>query len=53
MAETKLTPLYVKTYAQKFDYNTIFFLDLKERNIFNVGAIADCHNLQTLDLSKN
>ena len=31
--ETKVTPLYLKTYAQKFDFNTIFFLELAERNI--------------------
>ena len=53
MAETKLTPLYIKTYAQKFDFKTIFFLDLKQRNIFAVGAIADCANLQTLNLAGN
>ena len=53
MAETKLTPLYLKTYAQKFDFNTIFFLELKERNIISIGAISDCHNLMTLDLSHN
>ena len=51
--ETKLTPLYLKTYAQKFDFRTIFFLDLKERNIAAIGAISDCTNLQTLNLSHN
>ena len=51
--ETKLTTLYLKTYAQKFDFKTIFFLDLKERNISAVGAIIDCTNLQTLNLSYN
>ena len=51
--ETKLTPLYLKTYAQKFDFNTIFFLELKERNIASIGAITECHNLQTLNLSNN
>ena len=52
-AETKLTPLYLKTYAQKFDFKTIFYLDLKERNIAQIGAITDCTNLQTLNLSHN
>jgi len=33
MVETKLTPLYVKTQAQKFDFKTIFLLDLKQKNI--------------------
>ena len=31
MAENKLTPLYVKTAAQKFDFKTIFLLDLNKR----------------------
>lgn len=43
--ETKLTPLYVKTQAQKFDYKTIFLLDLSKRNIASIGAIAECSNL--------
>ena len=51
--ETKVTPLYLKTYAQKFDFNTIFFLELAERNIVGIGAISECHNLQTLNLAKN
>ena len=51
--ETKLTPLYLKTYAQKFDFNTIFFLELPERNIAQIGSITECHNLQTLNLSRN
>ena len=51
--ETKLTPLYLKTYAQKFDFKTIFFIELKERNIAAIGAITDCANLQTLNLSHN
>ena len=51
--ETKLTPLYIKTFAQKFDFMTIFFLDLSEKYIYGIGAIADCKNLQTLNLSRN
>lgn len=43
--ETKLTPLYVKTQAQKFDFKTIFLLDLNKRNIISIGAIAECANL--------
>ena len=43
--ETKLTPLFLKTYAQKFDFKTIFFLDLKGRNIAAIGAISECTNL--------
>ena len=52
-AETKLTPLYLKTYAQKFDFKTIFYLELKDRNIVSIGAVTECHNLQTLNLSHN
>lgn len=51
--ETKLTPLYIKTFAEKFDFMTIFFLDLKNKGVAAIGAIADCKNLQTLDLSRN
>lgn len=53
MVETKLTPLYVKTQAQKFDFKTIFLLDLKQKNISSIGSLTDCTNLQTLDLSRN
>ena len=51
--ETKLTPLYLKTYAQKFDFKTIFFLELKERNILSIGSLGECTNLLTLNLSNN
>ena len=53
MSETKITPLYVKTVAQKFDFNTILFLDLAKKNIFSVGCLPECENLLTLDLSGN
>jgi Leucine-rich repeat (LRR) protein len=53
MAETKLTPLYIKTAAQKFDFKTIVLLDLSRRNITAIGALQDCTNLVTLDLSRN
>jgi hypothetical protein len=43
--ETKLTPLYIKTIAEKFDFMTIFFLDLKNKGIVSLGAIIDCKNL--------
>ena len=52
--ETKLTPLYIKTFAQKFDFMTIFFLDLSNKmGIYSIGAIADCKNLLTLNISRN
>ena len=53
MSETKITPLYVKTVAQKFDFNTILFLDLSKKNIFSIGCLPECENLLTLDLSGN
>ena len=53
MVETKLTPLYIKTFTEKFDFMTIFFLDLKNKGIVSLGAISDCRNLMTLDLSRN
>ena len=33
MADKKLTPLFLKTAAEKFDLETIFILDLKDKNI--------------------
>lgn len=53
MAENKLTPLYVKTAAQKFDFKTIFLLDLNKRSISAIGAVQECANLITLDISRN
>jgi len=53
MTETKLTPLFVKTVAQKFDFKTIFLLEISNRNIAAIGAVQDCLNLITLDLSRN
>jgi len=43
--ETKLTPLYIKTAAEKFDFMTIFFLDLKNKGVISLGAISECKNL--------
>jgi hypothetical protein len=31
--ETKVTPNYIKAAAQKFDFKTIFLLDLQRKNI--------------------
>jgi len=45
MAETKLTPLYIKAAAQKFDFKTIFLLDLSRKNIAAIGAISECLNI--------
>ena len=53
MAETKLTPLYVKTLAQKFDFGTILFLDIAGKNIYSIGCLPELENLLTLDLSNN
>jgi hypothetical protein len=53
MVETKITPLYVKTLAQKFDFGTILYLDFTKKSIFSVGCLPDCTALLTLDLSNN
>ena len=54
MAETKLTPLYLKTVACKFDLETVFMLELKEKNIQGgIGSLGECKNLIHLDLSHN
>ena len=52
--ETKLTPLYIKTVSQKFDLDTVFMLDVSDRNIQGgVGNLGDCTNCGNVDLSKN
>ena len=43
----------MKTVAQKFDFNTILFLDLSKKNIFSIGCLPELENLLTLDLSGN
>eukprot|EP00347_Sterkiella_histriomuscorum_P012651 403367751 len=52
-AERKITPLFIKTFAQKFDLNTIFLLDLSKKQINAIGSIPECTNLLMLDLSYN
>ena len=54
MADKKLTPLYLKTAAEKFDLETIFILDLSDKNIQGgIGSLGECTNLMHLNLSKN
>ena len=51
--DRKLTPLFLKTYAQKFDLESIFLFDLSRKGIPNVGSLPECTNLIILDLSHN
>ena len=54
MSETKLTPLFLKTMAQKFDLETVIYLDLSRRNIQGgIGNLGDCINIMQIDLSNN
>ena len=54
MADKKLTPLFLKTAAEKFDLETIFILDLKDKNIQGgIGSLGECTNLMHLNLSRN
>ena len=62
MVETKITPLYVKTLAQKFDFGTILFLDISNKSVFSIGCLPpyaffvdlpECTALLTLDISHN
>jgi len=48
-----VTPLYLKTFAQKFDLLTIFQLDLSSKGMNQIGSLTECHNLLMLDLSRN
>jgi hypothetical protein len=40
--ERKLTPLFLKTFAQKFDLMTVFLLDLSKKGIGNIGSLPEC-----------
>jgi Leucine-rich repeat (LRR) protein len=51
--ERKLTPLFLKTFAQKFDLMTMFLLDLSKKGIGNIGSLPECQNLLMVDLSNN
>ena len=54
MSETKLTPLFLKTASEKFDLDTVFILNLKDRKIHGgIGSLPECTNLLQLDLSQN
>lgn len=51
--DKKITPLYLKTFTQKFDLCTIFLLDLSKKGFGAIGSIPECLNLLMLDLSGN
>ena len=51
--ETNVTIDYLKATNGKFDLETIFILELKEKNITKLNAIIKCKNLTFLNLSKN
>tara|TARA_B110000285_G_scaffold87333_1_gene100075 strand:+ start:28 stop:492 length:465 start_codon:yes stop_codon:yes gene_type:complete len=54
MADKKLTPLYLKTASEKFDLETIFILDLSDKNIQGgIGSLGECTNLMHINLSQN
>jgi len=52
-AETQVDTKFLKLYTNKFDVETIFTLNLQERNISSVGNIPDCSSLILLDLTQN
>lgn len=53
MKETSLSGEYLKAITGKFDLETIFNLELTNKNIRNLGAIPQCTSLIFLDLSHN
>ena len=53
MVDKKITPLYLKTYTQRFDLMTIFVLDLSKKGFSQIGTLPECTNLMMLDLSNN
>jgi internalin A len=51
--ETNATKEYLKAITGKFDIETIFVLNLKEKNLTKPNAIVLCLNLTVLNLSYN
>ncbi|XP_071479811.1 leucine-rich repeat-containing protein 61-like [Diadema antillarum] len=49
----KLTTQLLKIWSGEFELDSIFHLKLKEKDIFDLGAIGTCSNLQRLDVSRN
>jgi hypothetical protein len=40
-----ITPLFLKTYGQKFDLMTIFMLEICNKGISQIGSLPECLNL--------
>jgi len=51
--ELNLTDEYLKAITGKFDLETVFNLELVNKNINNLGAVPKCTSLLYLDLSHN
>ena len=51
--EVNLTDEYLKAITGKFDLETVFNLELVNKNISNLGSIPKCVSLLYLDLSHN
>ena len=51
--EVNLTDEYLKAVTGKFDLETIFNLELVNKNINNLGSLPNCTSLLYLDLSHN
>ena len=51
--EVNLTDEYLKAVTGKFDLQTVFNLELVNKNINNLGSIPKCTSLLYLDLSHN
>jgi internalin A len=53
MKENNCSPEFLKAVSGKFELETVFILNLAEKNIFKMNAILKCKNLVSLNLSKN
>ena len=51
--DLQITSLFLKSFSNKFDLETIFILNLSNSSIVSLGALEECTNLLLLDLSSN
>jgi hypothetical protein len=51
--ETNVTTEYVKALTGKFDMETVFLINLNNKNISKINSIVKCKNLVLLNLSTN
>ena len=53
LSKTNLSEEYIKSVTGFFDLETIFDLELTQKNIVSLGSLPKCISLVYLDLSQN